>query len=153
MTTAAALGAHPFLSGSASQTLDAIAAFTERIAFSEGAFVIREGEPADSLLLIERGQVSLEIHAAGAGTTQLETVTAGGVVGLAWLFPPSTWHLDGRATSPDDALRIDSSKLIALMGADHDVGYLVAMRLLGSAYDRLCRVRLQRLDVFARKRS
>lgn len=149
--TTDALALHPFFAGLPRFIIVEMATMTERRAFADGDLLLREDREADALFLVVRGNVSLEVHAAGGPATMLETIGPGGVIGFSWLFPPAAWHLDARATTDGEALRVDGARLRAWMEADHGVGYAVAMRLLAAAFDRLQRVRLQRLDVFGKK--
>lgn len=147
------LARHPLLAGVPAPTVAALAAFSSRAAFAEGALVIREDDAASTLFLIASGDVALEVYSAGTGVVRLETLSAGDVLGLSWLFPGSSWHLDARAITAVDAWLVDGAALRARMEADHDLGYVLSMRLLTAAYDRLRRVRMQRLDVFGGKRA
>lgn len=153
MTAVDDLARHPLLAGLPAPTVAALAAFSTRATYAEGALILREDGAASALFLLETGDVALEISSAGAGVVRLETLSAGDVLGLSWLFPGSSWHLDARAVTAVDAWLVDGATLRARMEADHDLGYVLSMRLLTAAYDRLRRVRLQRLDVFGGKRA
>lgn len=143
-----ALEQHPFLRGLPSEQLSAIACNTRELSFPAGALLLREGEPADTLYLLRSGRVVLELNVPGRGPTLLETLKAGDILGLSWLFPPYRWHLDARAVEPVDVFALDAS---CMRGPSPDHPVLepaLAMRLLRHLYERLERVRLQRLDVY-----
>lgn len=118
------------------------------VSFAPGAFLLREGEPAETCFLVHEGSVSLEFHDPVRGARRIGTLAAGDVAGLSWLFPPFRWHLDARAIEPVQALALAGSCLRAAMDADPSLGYAVARRMLLLAYDRLQRARLLGLDVY-----
>lgn len=142
------LRAHPFLRGAPPSVVAELARFTRAVTFASGAFVLREGDEADTLYLVTHGRVVLEVHASGHGATKVESVEGGDILGLHWLFPPRRWVLDARAVGDVAALAIDATALRAAMEADAALGYAVSARLLEHLYERLGRVRLQRLDVY-----
>lgn len=142
------LEAHPFMAGLDAPTTAFLAGCARRERFRPGAFLLREGTPADRVYLLHAGQVSLEVHTTSRGTLQLETLGAGDVLGLSWLLDSARSHLDARAVEPVSAFVFDAACLRARMDEDHDVGYALARRLLALAVKRLERVRLQRLDLY-----
>ena len=79
-------------------------------------FLMREGDEANSLYLIQQGRVALEVHLPGKGTTQLESLGPGDIIGISWMFAPYQWQLDARATESVIALSFDGAALRAAMG-------------------------------------
>lgn len=142
------LDQHPFLRGLASEQVNAIACNTRECSFPAGALLLREGQPADTLYLLRSGRVALEQHVPGRGTTQLETLGAGDILGLSWLFPPYRWHLDARAVEPVEAFALEASCMRGPTPEQPVLEPALAMRLLRHLYERLVRVRLQRLDIY-----
>jgi CRP-like cAMP-binding protein len=140
--------AHPFLEGFTPSQLDALAACARTVRHEAGSYIFHMGEPAEALLLVERGRAVLEVNEPGRGAIRMETVGAGDVLGLSWLFPPFRWHLDARALDTFEATALDADVLKRLIDEDPALGRTVAMRLLGKVYERLERTRLQRLDVY-----
>jgi CRP-like cAMP-binding protein len=118
------------------------------LSFQPGAFVFREGEPADRLFLVRSGQIALEQHVAGRGNIQMETLRAGDVLGFSWLFEAELWTLDARAVEASELFALDGACVQAQMQADPALGLVIATQLAYQLYQRLQRVRLQRLDVY-----
>lgn len=114
-----------------------------------GAFLLREGDPAERFFLIRRGTVALEVHAP-ARTLTIETLHAGDPVGLSWLFAPYRWQLDARALEPSELIGFDGVCLRGKCEADHDLGYQLMRRFAENLVDRLQATRLQLLDVYGR---
>lgn len=139
---------HPFLRDVPPEMLARLAELSRAVTFTPGTFILREGEEADTLYLVTKGRVVLEVHVPGHGATKVESVEGGDILGLHWLFPPRVWVLDARALGEVHALALDAGALRRLMEDDVHVGYALSSRLLAHLYERLARVRLQRLDVY-----
>lgn len=139
---------HPLVAGLTETHVAAMRACARAGRWPAGAWILREGEPADALYLLTSGTVSLEVHRLTGGAVQLETVGSGALLGFGWLVPPRRWHLDARAREPVEAWVVDAVELRAAMDRDAAFGYAVTTRVAAALYERLERVRLQRLDVF-----
>lgn len=139
---------HPFLRGLSPEQVNSIACSIREQSFPAGALLLREGEQADTLYLLRSGRVALELNVPGKGATLLETLKAGDILGLSWLFPPYRWHLDARAVEPVDVFALDATCMRGPSPEHPVLEPALAMRLLRQLYDRLERVRLQRLDVY-----
>jgi CRP/FNR family cyclic AMP-dependent transcriptional regulator len=139
---------HPFLSGLEEALASTVAGFARARTFARGEYLFREGDAANTFYLLISGRASLEVHVPGKGPTRVETVAPGDVVGLSWMFPPSRVHLDARALDDLSTFEIDAAQLRTAMDRDPELGYALSRGLLRVTYDRLERVRLQRLDVY-----
>ena len=73
------------------------------VRFDAGAFLFREGEPADRFFVVRQGRVALEIDAPGRGPIVIQTLGEDDVIGYSWLFPPYRWRFDARAVEPAGA--------------------------------------------------
>ncbi|HEX2568783.1 MAG TPA: cyclic nucleotide-binding domain-containing protein [Polyangia bacterium] len=147
-TRAAALAQHPFLAELGEEALARFAQATEEREYPAGSFIFREGEEADRLYLIQKGRVALELNVPGRGATQLESLRPGDILGLSWLFPPYRWHLDARAVEAVTILAVDAEELRTCLVEEPALCSELAMRLLHQLYQRLERVRMQRLDLY-----
>jgi len=83
------VSAHPLLTGLPDDAVVQVAECASNVGFDPGALLLVEGGPADTLYLLRRGRVAIELHSPGHGSKVIETVGPGGIVGLSWLFPPS----------------------------------------------------------------
>lgn len=149
------LASHPFLDGLERAHHAVLVGCTKNVRFQPGEYLLREGEEARTFYLLREGRASLEVHVPGQGAVRVETVGAGDVLGLSWTriedadpSRPPRVHLDARALDPVAALVLDGACLYRKMEADHELGYVLMKRLLALTYQRLVRVRLQRLDVY-----
>ena len=87
----------PFLEGINQTYVDLMAGCGKNQRFDVGAYLGREGEPADTFYLIREGRVVVETNVPGRGPVPLETLHRGEIVGWSWLFPPHKWAFDIRA--------------------------------------------------------
>lgn len=142
------LETHPFLRGVSGELLHRLASISRETRLPAGAMLLREGADAETMFLLQSGRVALELAVPGKGTVQLESLQGGDLVGLSWLFPPYRWRFEARVVEPVVALAIDARKLRAWMTEDAALGQIVAMRLVSQLYERLVRVRTQRLDLY-----
>jgi CRP-like cAMP-binding protein len=139
---------HEFLSGLSAEQNAVLVGCAKNARFDAGAFLLREGDAADTFFLLRVGEVALELHVPGRGAVQMEKLGPGDVLGLSWLEPPYRVQLDARAVGPVVALVFDGACLRRKMDADPRLGFVLSKRLLAETVKRLQRVRLQRADVY-----
>jgi len=142
------LAAHPFLTGLPDGTVELIARCARRATFDTGAYLVNEGEEADTLYLVEQGRVAVEVHGPSRGSLVIETVEAGHVVGLSWLAPPFRWHFDVRALTPVSTVAIDRDGLRAELEEHPAIGYALLERLVSVLLGRLQATRVRLLDLY-----
>jgi CRP/FNR family transcriptional regulator, cyclic AMP receptor protein len=142
------LAAHPFFQGMEQAEVVSLTQCVRIESFTEGDYVFREGARADALYLVEGGRVALEVQIPGSGATRVETLEAGDILGLHWLFPPYRWALDAHVVQAVSMVVLDATMLRAKLEGDPKLGYAVTSRMLAQAYKRLERLRLQYLDVY-----
>ena len=143
------LAEHPFVRTLTAGQLQWLAGCASARSFRAGQFILREGGEADSLFLLRRGRVSLEVNVPGQGAEQVESLREGDIAGLSWLFPPYRWQLDARALEPVQSIVLDARRLRAKMDEDPELAWALGRELLFETVQRLGRVRLQRLDLYA----
>jgi CRP-like cAMP-binding protein len=141
---------HPFFAGAPVEEVKLVAGCARNHLFQPGAYLFREGGPADEFFLIRHGRVALEIAAPGRSPAVLETLGVGEFVGASWLIPPYRWALDARAVELTRATGIDAVCLRGKCEADHDLGYAMMKRFLPALVKRLHTTRLQVLDVYGK---
>jgi CRP/FNR family transcriptional regulator, cyclic AMP receptor protein len=79
---------------------------------------------------------------------QVESLCDGDVLGLSWLFPEAHWTLDARCSAPVRATQLDAACVREAMQEDAQVSLGLLTHVTHALYQRLMRVRLQRLDVY-----
>ncbi len=139
---------HPFLHGLSPEQVASMAGCVANLRFEPGEFLFREGDMHGKLYLIREGTVAIETTGAGGSApVTIETVGPGDVLGVSWLTPGRS-HFDCRARDVVIAFVIDDHCLRGKMDADPVLGYALASRLLERTYQRLSRMRMQRLDFY-----
>ncbi len=150
MTTPLAelVAAHPLLAGLPGDAVVSVAGCAQNVALEPGALLLAEGDPADTLYLVRRGHVAIEVHAPGRGPIVIETVGPGAAVGWSWLVPPYRWHFDARATDAVGAIAVDGACLREKAEIDPALGYALMKRVATVLLDRLQMTRLRLLDLY-----
>ena len=146
------LVSHPFTSGLAPAHLDRLRLCSIDRIYATGDFLCREGEAADSFILIREGRVALEVHVVRHGGLRIETLHPGEVLGWSWMVAPHRWRLDARALEPVRAVVIDAIALRKLCDQDHELGFQVLKRLTQVVGHRLTRTRAQLIEMHGRTR-
>jgi CRP-like cAMP-binding protein len=144
----ALLAAHPILAEFDPSALAELAGCARLDSWPAGATIFREGEAADALWLIRRGEVALEIAAPGRAPLIVETLRAGDVLGWSWLVPPHRFMADARAVNDAGGLRLDAACLRRKCDAQPAIGYRLFKAWLPHLTERMRAQRLQMLDLY-----
>jgi CRP-like cAMP-binding protein len=123
------LAEHPFLRDLAPPHLQFLTAYASELYFDAGFSILREGEAASHLYLIDRGKVALGTMTAGRGFTTLEILEDGEALGWSWLIPPYHWHFTALTILPTWLIALEGERLREQCEADHDFGYELLKRL------------------------
>ena len=141
---------HPFFAGLEPPWLDLICGCCRNVRFDADQYLLREGEPADTIFLLRHGRVALEMTVPGRGALTFLTLGEGDLVGVSWLLPPYRWAYDARALELVRAIAIDAACLRRKCDEDRHFGYEMMKRVLPVLLKRLQAARLQMLDVYGR---
>lgn len=138
---------HPFLRGLSPSFLDRISQAATPRAYASGEYLLREGEEAKHLFLIDSGEVALELVPPGRPHLVIEIVGAGTMVGWSiarlWSGGPRHYELDARALVPTHAIAIDAERLRGACDDDPANGYKFLLQVLTVMADRLANTRVQ----------
>ncbi|HTZ93023.1 MAG TPA: cyclic nucleotide-binding domain-containing protein [Streptosporangiaceae bacterium] len=145
----AELASHRFAAGLAAGQLDRLAAIATSIEVPAGTRLFEEGGHAASVWLIRTGRIALDLHVPGRDRLIVETLGPGDELGLSWLRPAARWQFGAIAQVTASAFELSSAKLTGLCDSDHELGYQLTRRLLGTAIDRLQAARIRILDLYA----
>jgi len=147
----ALLGETLFFNDLPENNLELLCGCGQLVHFTAGNFMLKEGEEANSLYLIRKGEVSIESHIPG-GVLTVSTVGHNGVVGYSWLFPPYTYRntFDARAITDIAAIQFDGRCLRAKAESDHELGYLLMKRFAEILLKTMQSPRRQILDIYGR---
>lgn len=139
---------HPFFAGLDEDFCTLVCGCARNVRFDAGQYLFHEGEDADQLYLLRHGRVALEIAIPGRGPMTIQTLRAGEIVGVSWLFPPYRWTNDAKALEQVRAIAMDATCLRNKCEGDHDLGYDLMKRVVPILIDRLHNTRIQILDVY-----
>ena len=145
---------HPFLTGMSRTHLALLADCAIAAHFEKGQTILREGEFAKGVYLIESGEVVLESGEESGEPVVVDTIGPGDPLGWSWMFPPYIWRFTARAVEPIDAIFFYGTTLREYCEKDHSLGYellkrttLVMLRRLQATRDRMLSI-LQELDTY-----
>ena len=139
---------HPLLAGLPGGAVAEVAGCARNVAYAPGELLLAEGEAADTLFLVRRGRIAIEIHAPDRGPIVVETVGPGASVGWSWLFPPFRWQFDARAIDPVGVIAVDGTCLRAKAEADDAFGHQLVTRVAAVLLERLQAARIRLLDLY-----
>lgn len=139
---------HPFFQGLDKGFCDLVCGCARNVCFDKGEYLLHEGGAADTLYLIRRGHVALEIAFPGGPPVRFQTLGEGDLIGISWLVPPYRWAYDARALELTRAIAVDAGCLRGKCEEDHDLGYEVMKRLMPILIGRLQATRMQILDIY-----
>jgi CRP/FNR family cyclic AMP-dependent transcriptional regulator len=142
------VASHPLLAGLPGDAVTQVAGCARNVAYAPGELLLAEGDVADTLFLVRRGRIAIEIHAPDRGAIVVETVGPGGTVGWSWLFPPYRWQFDARAIDPVGVVAVDGACLRAKADADDAFGHQLVTRVAAVLLERLQATRIRLLDLY-----
>jgi CRP-like cAMP-binding protein len=142
------LAEHAFTQGLDDDALAVLAGCARNVRFRADQYIFREGGRADWFYLLRRGIVALEMPVPGRGRTLIQTIRAGDILGVSWLFPPYRWHFDARAVTDTGAIAFDAACLRGTCNADPALGYALMLRFAPKLSARLQATRLQLADLY-----
>jgi MFS family permease len=108
-------------------TLERLAAAAEEVVLPAGGVLIRQGDPADALWILVRGELSVCVTGAASGPRELAPVTAPGYVGELGLLKGIPRTATVRASQDSTLLRIGGADFLAAMEAGRPSPTLLAV--------------------------
>ena len=138
----------PVFRGLDSRYVELVAGCASNVRFDEGAYLFREGEPADAFYAIRHGRVAVEIFVPQRGAVTIMTASEGDVLNWSWLFPPHRNQFDAHCLGLVRALAFDAKCLRGKCEEYHDLGYEFMKRFAKIMVERVRATRLQLLDVY-----
>jgi CRP-like cAMP-binding protein len=135
-----------FFDGMCPEHLAVLSEDAKTVRFKAGEVLFRQDDPANQFYLIESGKVAIEAHEPANGTTLVQTLGPGDVLGWSWLFPPFAWHFQARAIEPTSAIALNGAHLLVVAERNHDFGYELMKRVAQLVIRRLQATRKQLLE-------
>jgi CRP/FNR family transcriptional regulator, cyclic AMP receptor protein len=147
------LTSHRLFSGLAPAQIDFVTGCARNVAFAPGEFLFREGDPADTMYLVRRGHVSIDVHQPGHGPITIETVADGDTVGWSWIVAPYRWTFDARALDAVGSIALDAACLRDKTLQDPSFGVALLSLVAAELLRRLQATRLRLLDLYGGRRE
>lgn len=139
---------HPFAKHMLPAHTQALASQAKDQTIAAGDYLWRQGDLADSLYLIQSGQVALEISVPGQGPLLVEVINEGEILGWSWRIAPLRCHFDARALTAVRALVIPGPWLYHQSERDPALGYELLKRIVPLIAQRLESARQRLLDLY-----
>lgn len=114
--------------------------------FPAGSTIFQEEDVADAVILILEGEVAVQNALPDRDPVRIETLSAGDILGWAWLMPPFRRLSDAVALSDVRAVALDAAGVRALCNAHPALGYRLYQNWLPHLADRFRAQRLQLLS-------
>ncbi|NUQ63323.1 MAG: cyclic nucleotide-binding domain-containing protein [Pirellulales bacterium] len=131
---------YPYFSAVCDDSLKAIAAMADETTVSAGEQIFCEGNPADTLYFIARGEVDLQYNLGSGELRTVDTLRDGDILGWSALLEPYRYTGAGTATKATRLIAIRARELRDLCDRDPLLGLhlmdqiakLLATRLEGA---------------------
>ena len=118
--------------------------------FEEREVIYELGNPAERFYLLKRGKVLLEIELGPEIIISLSAVKPGYSFGWSALLPSASYASYAVCAEPCEMFVMPADKLLALLEADHDMGYLLMHKMAAILKNRLERRTEQFLKVITK---
>lgn len=115
---------------------------------SAGEVLFEEEGPADAFYIVVDGTIGLELTTPGKDPIVIQTLGAGDLVGVSWLFPPHRWNWRARAIVDSDLAAFDAALIRSAMERNRDLALEVLAVVSREVAVRLHRTRVQLLDLY-----
>lgn len=142
------LAEHPAFRDFDAEALDLIAGCGSNARFPAGTLIFREGDPADKVHILRRGDAAIEIAAPGKGGMTVESLHEGDVIDWSWLVPPHRAMSDARAVTDVSVIGLDAACVLGKCDENPRLGYQMFKLWLPHLAERVRAQRLQLLDLY-----
>ena len=140
---------HHFFEGFREDWLELLAGCAMNERFEANQLLFRDGGRADKMYLVRHGSVTVEIHVPGQESIIVDTVETNELLGGSCFIEPYRWTYSARARELTRAVSLDATCLRAKMEEDHEMGYLLLLRVQSIIARRLAATRLRLVDMYA----
>ena len=129
---------HPFFTGLDRDFIALLVGCASNVDLKAGTYILKEGDPANTLLSDSRGQgAAVEVVAPQHKPIIISTLSVGEILGWSWLLPPFQWKFHARAAEDTRAIALDGKCLRIKCEENHDLGYEILKRFAQIMEQRL----------------
>jgi len=134
---------YPYFGGISEEVLKQLAMMAEEKCIAAGTVVFREGDPADHLCIITKGEVNIQYLLGSGELRTVDTLIDGDLLIWSALVEPYRTTAMGTTTKETNLVRVDGRKLRALCEADPLLGYRLMTQVAKLLAHRLEGARVQ----------
>ncbi len=134
---------HAYFAGGGDETLKELAMAAEELSFEEGQVLFREGEPANHLYILTKGEVDIQYQLATGEHRTVDTLVAGDLLVWSALVRPYRITALGIARRPSRVISIDARKVRELCDRDRELGFSLMNEVARTTSHRLEGARVQ----------
>ena len=131
----------PLFEGLSDAEASALSTFVEGVAVPTEAVVVRQGDVADALYLVQSGRVEVRLRSASGGLTPVATIGPGEFFGEIGVLTDRPRMADVVALEPTELLRLSKADYERFLGQiveiDQELGETAAERAADSAHKLL----------------
>ncbi|MCZ4124830.1 Crp/Fnr family transcriptional regulator [Streptomyces sp. H39-S7] len=127
---------------------DRLMALSTPVAFPAGTRIFDADRTAERFWVLDRGEVTLDLHVPGRQAAMVQTVAAGELLGWSWLFPPFRWQLGAQAHTAVQATEFPAAAVRDLCSADPGLGHEFVLLCAAVIGGRLHSTRTRLLDLY-----
>jgi len=143
----AKLKEHTFCKDFTRDQVDVIASLSTWRDFQTNEVIFRTGDPSDKFFMVFSGHISIAVFLSDRGTTAIETIGEGDILGWSWFSPPYQWRFSAMALEETGAIAVNGKALREICEKDHALGYQILKKLILVYTQRLEMARSQILDL------
>ena len=134
---------YPYFAGIGEESLKAVAMIAEEKQVPAGTHLFSEGDPADAMNIIVKGEVSIQYILGTGERRTVDTLVEGDILGWSALVEPYKYTAVGAATRATHMITIDAKKLRGLCDQDPQLGYRLTTQIARLLAHRLEGARVQ----------
>jgi len=143
MISPESLRRYPYFAKISYPCLKAIAAISEERDFAAGERLLAEGEKADSLLILTKGEADLAYELQGGKRVIVGSLAPGALVAVSAVLEPNIHTTSAFARNNGSLIAIQARPLIELCEENFDVGYRLMTQVAKALRSRLADVRVE----------
>ncbi len=134
---------YSYFAGADDEILSQLAVHSQECNFSPGEYLFKEGEQAEKLYIITRGEVAISLQLGDGTIHEVDVMVAGDIVGWSALLQPSNYRAHAIANRQTQAIAIDAKRLMGFCRENHEFGYHIMCELIRSLGQRLSHAWIQ----------
>ncbi len=128
---------YPYFTAGGEEVIEELAVHSKEVTFSPKEYIFREGDPADTIYIITKGEVDIILELGDGTEREVDSVVAGDLLGWSAFLRSPTYRASALVVRPTSAIAIDGKRLIGLCAENHEFGYRIMCELIRALAHRL----------------